>query len=422
MGMRRTLNWAVKLGLLLLCVALLSACQSDDASELPDVEQRDSGPQADTSGSDTDGLKDAAKPDATDERDTNTPPDERDAAGHDTREPADAQQPPDRPDTRGPDATSQDTREEDAPDIEEPGGEDTTSPPSWSTDPGRSLVEPLYGVTSEGVAQLSQLDEALSRHSRRPTTRVVFQQGTTPSNYAQTVSTLRETGYVMGEILDSTALGAMSTRRYAQRTRDFVERFGDQVDIWEIGNELNGEWAGTPSDLNQKVLAAWEVVHQEYAHLNLRSAVTLNYWPSHNCYAEPWEATIDFAQNMPEEVREGSDFLFLSFYETACNPRATPSVEEVAAVFETLMTLFPNSKVGFGEVGAQGTSDGFPDPSLEEKQQIARRYYGMHGQLRDRLGSRYVGGYFWWYYDQDAVPWDRRGSLWDTLDELFQAY
>jgi hypothetical protein len=112
----------------------------------------------------------------------------------------------------------------------------------------------------------------------------------------------------------------------------------------------------------------------------------------------------------------------LSFYETACDPRAQPSVTEVAGVFSALKDIFPNSKIGFGEIGAQGESDGFPKPSLAEKQAIANRYYGMHDSLRSTLGPRYVGGYFWWYYDQDAVPWDRQNSLWPTLDGLFDSY
>jgi hypothetical protein len=144
------------------------------------------------------------------------------------------------------------------------------------------LPEPIYGVTSEGVSSVSALSEALERHGRDVTVRIVFQEGTNPKDYTTRVNTVRQHAYVMGEILDSTGLAGMTTQAYRARAKVFVEQFGDSIDIWEIGNELNGEWVGTPTTINAKVLAAYEVVHQEYAHLNLRSAVTLNALVKHH--------------------------------------------------------------------------------------------------------------------------------------------
>ena len=70
--------------------------------------------------------------------------------------------------------------------------------------------------------------------------------------------------------------------------------------------------------------------------------------------------------------------------------------------------------------GAQGRADGRPrDPTLAEKERIARRYIGMHDQLRADVGRRYLGGYFWWYYATDAVPWDRPRSLWPTIEDVY---
>ncbi|WP_279749894.1 hypothetical protein, partial [Staphylococcus aureus] len=70
--------------------------------------------------------------------------------------------------------------------------------------------------------------------------------------------------------------------------------------------------------------------------------------------------------------------------------------------------IFPHARVGIGELGAQGRADGLPrDPRLAEKERIARRYIGMHDRLRASVGRRFVGGYFWWYYATDAVPWNR---------------
>lgn len=281
-----------------------------------------------------------------------------------------------------------------------------------------SAEEPVRGVTLESVRRLNAIEQALARHSRRPTARIVFQHGSGPADYANAVRRLRDDADLMGEILDSTAVRRTSVREYRNRTRAFIDRFGADLDYYEIGNELNGEWLGRPRTINAKVAAAYDVVERA----GLRSVVTLNYWPSRDCYARDWEATLPFARNMPRRVRQGVDVVLLSFYETACSPRAHPSVGQFASVLRSLKRIFPGAPVGIGEVGAQGRADGLPrDPTLAEKERIARRYLGMHDRLREAVGARYVGGYFWWYYATDAVPWDRRRSLWPVLEELYAA-
>jgi hypothetical protein len=284
----------------------------------------------------------------------------------------------------------------------------------------RIPTEPLRGVTLESVGRLSAIEQALARHSRRPTARLVFQQGAGPARYARAVRRLHDDADLMGEILDSTAVRRTTVREYRNRTRAFVHRFGRRLDLYEIGNELNGEWLGRPRTINAKVAAAYDVVEQEYAGLGLRSVITLNYWPSRDCYARDWEATLPFARKLPRRVRHGVDLVLLSFYETACSPRAHPTVEQFASTLRALTRIFPRARVGIGELGAQGRADGLPhDPTLAEKKRIARRYIGMHDRLRSEVGPRFVGGYFWWYYATDAVPWDRPRSLWSTLEDLY---
>jgi hypothetical protein len=229
----------------------------------------------------------------------------------------------------------------------------------------------------------------------------------------------------MGELLDSSSVANTSVASYTARAREFVSRFGNKVDIWEVGNELNGEWLGAPNDIMAKAQAAYDVVKKENASLNLKAAITFNYWPSSDCYSQPWENTETFARSLASSttIANGVDYVFLSFYETACSPRAHPTVTQVAQMFTTLKTIFPNAKVGFGEIGAQGKADGLSaDPTLSEKQTVANTYYGMHNQLKSILGSRYVGGYFWWYYYQDAVPYNMTNSMWPTIENLFTSY
>ena len=281
----------------------------------------------------------------------------------------------------------------------------------------RAVPSPMRGVTIDSVANLPAIVEAVQGLSSKPTIRLVFDPGTTPADYASAVTALRPHAYLMGELVDSTALRRISVDGMTRQARNFARAFAGQIDIWEIGNEVNGAWAGrNPEEINAKVLAAYRVIAGEF---HLRTAITLNYWSGPDCYAKPWEPTLAFAQGMPAELREGTRLVLLSVYGTACSPPQHPDAAALARTLNRLARLFPNARLGIGEIGAQGIVDGLPaDPSLVEKQRIAQTYYGMQHELRLRVGNRFAGGYFWWYFRQDAVPRDKPETLWPELDRL----
>ena len=152
-----------------------------------------------------------------------------------------------------------------------------------------------------------------------------------------------------------------------------------------------------------------------------RTAITLNYWSGSDCYQNSWEATLPYAQAMPAKLKN-VDYLFLSVYETACDPHQRPSSSDLSQTLGKLGEIFPKAQLGIGEVGAQDTSDGLSDtPNKSEKERIANYYYGMHSDLAQKVGGRYTGGYFWWYFHRDAVqPLQGSGgdSIWPTLQRL----
>jgi len=302
-----------------------------------------------------------------------------------------------------------------------------SDPVAFSTATGRAIPDTLYGVTTEYITQLSDLSMSLSRHTKRPCIRIVFQPGMSASEYSSAVSTMRNSSYIFGQLYDSTAFQEASISQIQQKTRNFLDTFGENIDIYEIGNELNGEWVGSSqSEIDSKVIAIYDVIKNEYSSLKIRTAITLNYWPNSNYYAQSWENTETYAANMPAKLRSGADYLLLSFYETAGNPIYYPTNQDFVSILTKMANNFPNAKVGIGEIGAQGAVDGLPrDPTLADKQRIANRYYGMHNDVKNLLGSignRYIGGYFWWYYFQDCVPYNKSGSLWPTLESNFNNY
>ena len=293
----------------------------------------------------------------------------------------------------------------------------SASRPRLPTGADRPLPAVFRGVTTDSAWDVPELTAAIRGHSVDPFVRVVLDPQPKPEAYRPAVVALRPHAYLMALLLDSTALRRFTPAQVAERAEAYVQAYGDQIDLWEIGNELNGSWVGkSPDDINAKVQAAYDVIKVRYGK---PVAVTLNFWSGPNCYAKPWEATLDFAQRMPEAVRRGADVVSLSVYETACRPAQRPSAAELGDMLAALGELFPYAKLAIGETGAQGSEDGLPkDPSFAKKKAIAERYYGMHQDLRARLGERYVGGYFWWYYAEDAVPRRQPKSLWPSLDRL----
>ena len=114
--------------------------------------------------------------------------------------------------------------------------------------------------------------------------------------------------------------------------------------------------------------------------------------------------------NVEAELRQGIDYVLVSYYETAC-----PTHDPWDEVFTKLAQRFPNSFVGFGETGTEDEN-----APLADKKTILNRYYSLVPPIEPQ---KYIGGYFWWYFSEDMVPmtlplWaelDKYSTLWNTL-------
>ena len=100
--------------------------------------------------------------------------------------------------------------------------------------------------------------------------------------------------------------------------------------------------------------------------------------------------------NVPARMKQGLDYVWVSYYEEDCN-NLKPDWN---AVFKKLSVMFPNAKIGFGEVGTSKKA---------RKADYLQRYYSLKPPV-----ANYVGGHFWWYYKQDMVPHTK--ALWNTLN------
>ncbi len=269
----------------------------------------------------------------------------------------------------------------------------------------RALPRPLFGVTVDNVANLSDIVASSRALSHMPVTRVYFNVREPATYYASALRTLDPVSYVMGELLDSSDSRHIGTAAYSKRVKSYLSVLGNSVDVWEIGNEINGNWTGRYKAVENKLTAAYEDV----ASSGKRTAVTLYY--NIGCGDGPAELDpITFSEKyVPAPVRSGLDYVLLSYYEGDCKG-IRPTAATWTAYFAQLHDLYPHALLGFGEIGMDKPAT---SSTLGTAQSLMRYYYGLDIGL-----PYYVGGYFWWYYDEDCLPLATK-PLWATLQSGF---
>jgi hypothetical protein len=252
---------------------------------------------------------------------------------------------------------------------------------------------PLYGVTIDRITGIAKVVGAEESLPERPTTRVYFDATEPASYYTAAVSQLHAVSQVMGELLDSGDASGMTTGAFQARVEDYLGTLGPSVDIWEIGNEVNGNWTGPYATGAARIDEAYDDV----AAAGAGSALTLfaNEYGPDNCGDGSGELTpVQYSeQYVPTAVRDGLTYVFESYYPTECG-NTYPTDAQVATELLALHALYPNARLGFGEVG-------LPRPvtrrTLATGEAVMAWAYGLDPEL-----PYYVGGYFWWYADQDA--------------------
>jgi hypothetical protein len=250
----------------------------------------------------------------------------------------------------------------------------------------------MYGITIDDISGLTATTAALSQLSKKPTTRIVFDEWQPASGYRNAAVAINKVSYVMGEILDSSAMDQYTVQQYLNRTSEYMAALGDVVNIWEIGNEINGEWLGKNADVVAKMTGAYDLVKGQ----GKTAALTLYY--NQDCWSNPANEMFTWANaNIPARMKTGLDYVLVSYYEEDCNGL----VPDWNAVFTKLSAMFPNSKVGFGETGTTTTN----------KAAYLTRYYTLKPPVKN-----YIGGYFWWYGKEDLVPSTQ--PLWSTFNNV----
>jgi hypothetical protein len=286
-----------------------------------------------------------------------------------------------------------------------PGNRPVARLPAVAAPAMRALPSPLYGVTVDSVANPGAITASALAMTHMPITRVYFDVREPASYYAAALRQLQPDSYLMGELLDSSDSRRIGTAAYNKRVRSYLALLGSSVDLWEIGNEVNGNWTGRYRTVEAKLTSAFGDV----AASGKRSALTLYY--NVGCGDGPSELDpVAFSQKyVPATVRNGLDYVLLSYYEDSCNG-IRPSAATWSAYFARLHSLYPHALLGFGEVGMANPAT---SATLATAQSLMHYYYGLAVNL-----PYYVGGYFWWYYYQDCLPFTTK-PLWSYLQAAF---
>jgi hypothetical protein len=274
--------------------------------------------------------------------------------------------------------------------------------PARSSSAGRSssararaaAVTPLYSVTIDQISHLQRLISSLAALPERPTTRVYFGVHEPPSYYAQALQQLDPVTGVMGELLDSSDEKAISVGAFQERTESYLSTLGTRVSIWEVGNEVNGNWTGSYPTVAEKLIEAYDDV----ANAGGQTALTLyanDFGPDHCGDGEAELTPLQFSQQyVPSQVADGLNYVLLSYYPTQCGG-IEPTSEELVPYLEQLHAVYPNALLGIGEVGLPKR---VRKSSRAQAEQIMQWAYSLKPGL-----SYYVGGYFWWYAAEDAL-------------------
>jgi len=275
----------------------------------------------------------------------------------------------------------------------------------------RDVPKPFYGITFDNdngasTATLNAQADVITHLPHTPMVRVVIDPDSSPSDYSAAFARFQPIAYTMAELVDSSSIPDYTLSEYAAHADLFADALAgppgegtDPVDFWEVGNEVNGNWTGTPSVVAQKVLAALDVVQQHVK----RSALTLweNNWGTNHCGNGSGELTPQqWSALLTAEERAKFQMVTVSWYPTQCSgkPNGNSNLIPAATIkaeMESLKGLYPNALIGFGEIG-------LPNPvtsgTLASAQAIASYYYGL-GDLGHP--DWYIGGYYWWYGASD---------------------
>ncbi len=247
----------------------------------------------------------------------------------------------------------------------------------------------IYGLTIDDAwydhIELKDILEGLANLEVRPMVRIVMSIEIEPEEYLNLFRSVNQYADIMACPVDSSEMNRFKdTESYLKRFKDSYEKLSAYVSIWEAGNEINGtEWIKQDEKLIvDKITSVVDFIKSK----GRKIALTLY------CTDSPRQDMIEWVKKyIPTKLAKSVDYCFVSYYEDD-NGGYLPDWK---SVFEELGEVFPTALLGIGECG--NTAE---NATQESKINMAKRYYQM-----PKLHERFVGGYFWWNWVEDCIPY-----------------
>lgn len=117
------------------------------------------------------------------------------------------------------------------------------------------IPTPIHGVTVADDKDIrndkyrNEVIESLGDLTSTPTVRLTYKlegsdtdKGAKAETYLAATTAISKKTYILAEVLDSAYEFCFSVADHEARWNDYVSTLGDYVDIWEVGNEINGNW------------------------------------------------------------------------------------------------------------------------------------------------------------------------------------
>ncbi len=240
--------------------------------------------------------------------------------------------------------------------------------------------------------------------------RVVFDEYVPAEDYDGIVAAAGAAGVtVVGQLLDSTYMPLYDTAAVAARVAEYVDRF-PEIEVWEIGNEVNGEWLG--DDVAEKLQIMADYVKAADA----TDTTVLTFFWQMGTADQPTGSLFQWiADNVTPALAAKTDVVSLSMW-----PGGAPWGIAHDEVYERLAALFPTQQISMGELGywSSGTTKAWWWRSQEDPQTTVRKEIAEHMYLANLAFPYSNGGVFWWYYYQEMYPMT---ELWQTVNEAYRS-
>ena len=199
-------------------------------------------------------------------------------------------------------------------------------------------------------------------------------------------------GLALAQICDSHDVAALTDAAWDARVDALIKALPN-VDAWEIGNEIGGDWLGTGP-----VAKAQRAAKAVRERTSATTVLTLYYQLGQ---ADPAYSLFSYAaREVPQSIRELVDVVGLSVY-----PQLHPLGTAADRVLSALDTAFPSSRIAVTELG-YGAEDLNAGPwwfGSASDPVVARTAVAEHVTGAALGRSDAWGAPFWWYYLEDQV-------------------